>query len=160
MALFGRTKRELTDEHLGLRVKREGKHLRVVIGDQSMLFTGSSPEQFAQHYRSALEAIALEFESTLHDGRILEFSPREQDELRRDIALHWIRYYLSTRQQVQIRPKDLQHPQTWTIVLQKAEARYGSRSEDAIALAAHTVGSYIQQFATWRRVEDDRIANM
>jgi hypothetical protein len=161
MRFFGQTrKRELVDEQLGLRVLREGKHLRVLISDRSMLFLGSSPEQFVRDYRAALAAIELEFASTLHDGRMLEFSMGEQDELRRDIALHWIRYYLSIGQRVELRPTDLQHPQTWTIVLQKAEAKYGSRSEDAISLAAHTVGSDLRQFELWRRVEDDRVANM
>jgi hypothetical protein len=150
----------MIDEQLGLIVTREGKHIRVVIGERSMLFTGTTPEQFARDYRSVLDEIELEFSATLHDDRMLEFSRREQDELRRDIALHWIRYYLSTKQQAQIRPNDMQHPQTWAIVLQKAEAKYGSQSEDAMRLAAHTVGSDLQQFSLWRRVEDDRIANM
>jgi len=59
MSLFSGTKREITDDDLGLLVTREGKHLRVEIGDRSVLFTGSSPEQFAQHYRSALEASSI-----------------------------------------------------------------------------------------------------
>ena len=161
MRFFGRTrKREMVDEQLDLRVLREGKHLRVLIGDRSMLFSGASPEQFVRDYRAALDRIELEFAGTLHDGRMLEFSPRERDELRRDIVLDWIRYYLSTGQRVEVRPTDLHHPQTWAIVLRKAEAKYGSRSEDAMWLAAHTVGSDLRQFELWRRVEDDRVANM
>ena len=160
MVLFGRTKREIIDEQLGLRVTREGNQIRVVIGDRSVLFAGSNPEQFVQDYRATVALIELSFGSTVHDGRMLEFSPGEQDEIRRDIALLWIRYYLSTKQRVQIQPKDLQHPQTWTVVLQKAEAKYGERSEAATALAAHTVGVELKEFARWRRVEDDRVANM
>jgi len=161
MRFFGLTrKHEMVDEQLGLRVLREGKHIRVLIGDRSMLFSGDSPEQFVRDYRAALDKIELDFAATPHDGRMLEFSPREQDELRRDIVLHLIRYYLSTRQRVRVRPSDLHHPQTWAIVLQKAEAKYGSRSEDAMWLAAHTVGSDPRQFELWRRVEDDRVANM
>jgi hypothetical protein len=160
MALFTRSKRELIDEQLCLRVTREGKHIRVVIADRSMLFTGTSPEQFVQDYRAAHDAIKLEFGPTQYDGRTLEFSPGEQDELRRDIALHWIRYYLSTKQRVEIRSRELQHPQTWAIVLKKAEIKYGWGSEEAMSLAALTVGSDLQEFARWRRVEDDRIANM
>jgi hypothetical protein len=161
MRFFGRTrKRERVDEQLGLRVLREGKHIRVLIGDRSVLFSGTSPEHFVRDYRAALAAIELEFAGTLHDSRVLEFSAREQDELRRDIVLHWIRYYLSTGQRVQVRLSDLDHPQTWAIVLRKAEAKYGSRSEDAMWLAAHTVGSDLRQFELWRRVEDDRVANM
>ena len=157
---FGRTKREIIDEQLGLRVTRERNHIRVVIGDRSVLFAESSPEQFLQHYRHALNAIQLEFEPVVHDGQTLEFSPVEQDEIRRDIALLWIRYYLSTKQRVQIQPKDLKHPQTWAVVLQNAEAKYGDRTEQATVLAAHTVGVEVQEFATWRRVEDERVANM
>ena len=161
MRFFGRTrKREMVDEQLGLRVLREGKHIRVLIADRSMLFSGASPEQFVRDYRAALDRIELDFAGTLHDGRMLEFSAREQDELRRDIVLYWIRYYLSTGQRVEVRPSDLDHPQTWAIVLRKAEAKYGSRSEDAMRLAAHTVGSDPRQFELWRRVEDDRVANM
>ena len=161
MRFSGRTRRrELVDEQLGLRVLREGKHIRVLIADRSMLFSGASPEQFVRDYRAALAAIELEFAATLHDGRTLEFSPREQEDLRRDIVLHWIRYYLSVGQRVEVRPSDLHHPQTWAIVLQKAEAKYGSRTEDAMSLGAHTVGSDLRQFELWRRVEDDRVANM
>jgi hypothetical protein len=160
MALFARSNRELIDEQLCLRVTREGNHIRVVVADRSMLFTGTSPEQFVQDYRAALHTIELEFGSTQYNRRTLEFSSGEQNELRRDIALHWIRYYLSTHQRVQIRPKDLQHPQTWTIVLKRAEAKYGPGSQEAMALAARAVGSDLQQFARWRRVEDDRIAKI
>jgi hypothetical protein len=150
----------MVDEQLGLRVLHEGKHIRVLIADRSMLFSGASPEQFVRDYRAAIDKIKLDFAAELHDGRTIEFSPCEQDELRRDIVLHWIRYYLSVGQRVEVRPSDLHHPQTWAIALQKAEAKYGSRSEDAMRLAAHTVGSDLRQFETWRRVEDDRIANM
>ena len=157
---FRRTKRDIIDEQLGLRVTREGKYIRAVIGDRSMLFAAASPEQFVRDYRASFDVIELACGGVAHGGRMLQFLPAERDELRRDIALHWIRYYLSTNQQVQIQPKDLNHPQTWAIVLQKAEAKYGSRSEDAMALAAHTVGADLHEFARWRRVEDDRVANM
>jgi hypothetical protein len=125
-----------------------------------MLFTGATPERFVQDYRSAFQSIELEFRPALNNGRMIEFSPSEQDEIRRDIALHWIRYCLSTRQEVQVRPRYLHHPQTWEIVLRTGEAKYGSRSEDAMALAAHTVGEDLESFQRWRRVEDDRAANM
>jgi len=124
-----------------------------------VLFTGTSPEQFVQDYRAAFAVIELAFESIPHNGQTLEFSG-EQDEIRRDIALLWIRYYLSINQRVQIQPKDLKHPQTWTVVLRKAEAKYGSGSQDAMALTAQTVGADLLEFERWRRVEDDRVANM
>ena len=157
---FRPTKREIIDEQLGLQVTRERNHIRVVIGDRNLLFAESSPEQFLQHYRCALDAIEFEFEPAAHGNQTLEFSPGEQDEIRRDIALLWIRYYLSTEQRVQIQPKDLKHPQTWAIVLQKAEAKYGEKTEEATALAAHTVGLELKELEQWRRVEDDRVANM
>ncbi len=157
---FGRTKREIVDEQLGLRVTREGKHIRVVIGDRSVMFAESSPDQFLQHYRCALDAIKFEFEPVSHGDQTLEFSLDEQDEIHRDIALLWIRYYLSTKQPVQVQPKDLEHPQTWAVILKKAEAKYGSESEDAMALTARTVGVDLIELKKWRRVEDDRVANM
>jgi len=153
-------KREVVDESLGLRVVSEGDYIRVFVGDRNSLFIGATPQQFLQYYRESYAVIHLNFGATSHNQRALEFSPREQDELRRDIALHWIRYYLSTGQLVQVMPADLSHPQTWSIVLNKAESKYGSRSADAMWLAAHTVGSSLQQFETWRRVEDDRLDNM
>ena len=99
---FGRTKREIIDEQLGLRVTREGKYIRAVIWDRSMLFAGARPEQFVRDYRASFDVIELAFGGIARDGRMLKFSATEQDELRRDIALHWIRYYLSTRQRIQI----------------------------------------------------------
>jgi hypothetical protein len=161
MGLFSRDEeREIVDESLHLRIVREGKYIRVMIGDRSALFSGSSPEQFLQYYRAALKVIDPPFTSTSRDGRRLEFSASEQYDLRRDIALHWIRFYLVTKQQVQVRPDDLTHPQTWEIVLKKAEAKYGSRSTDAMSLAAHTVGVSLERLELWRRVEDDRLENM
>lgn len=157
---FGRTKREIIDDQLGLRVTRERNHIRAVIGDRSVLFAGSSPEQFLQHYRCALDAIEFEFEPVTHGNQTLEFSPGDQNEIRRDIALLWIRYYLSTKKKVQVQPKDLKHPQTWAVVLRKAESKYGERSEEAMVLAARTVGADLLEFERWRRVEDDRVANM
>jgi len=157
---FGRTKREVIDERLGLRVTREGKHIRVVIGDRSVMFAESSPEDFLQNYRCALDSIEFDFEPVSNGDQTLEFSLDEQDEIRRDIALLWIRYYLSTKQPVQVQPKDLEHPQTWAVILKKAEAKYGSESEDAMALTARTVGVDLIEFKKWRRVEDDRVANM
>ncbi len=158
MSLFGRKeKAELVDESLGVRVSWEEKHLRVIVGDQSTLYAGIGPEQFLKSYRESFEAIRLNFASTENNGQQLAFTAGEQDELRRDIALHWIRYYLVTKQEVRIEPKYLQHPQTWAIVLKKAEAKYGLRSPDAIALAAQTVGISYGEFETWQRVEDDRV---
>jgi hypothetical protein len=159
--IFGpEEKREVVDESIGLRVVREGKRIRVFAAGRTMLFVGPSPEQFLEYYRRSLEAINLDFAPISVDDRTLEFSEREQADLRRDIALHWIRYYLNTRQPVRIEPSDLNHPQTWSIVLTSAEQKYGSRSAEAMALAAHTVGASLQQFEMWKRVEADRVDNM
>lgn len=153
-------KREIVDNSLRIRVVREGNHVRVTVGDKSESFAEADPERFLQYYRAALDVINPEFPAAIRDGRALEFTPQEQYEVRRDVAFGWIRYYLSVKRPVRVEPDYLSHPLTWDKVLKRAEAKYGYRSADAMSLAARAVGKDLDEFALWRRVEDDRLENM
>src|SRR5205085_8477873 len=53
--------------------------------------------------------------------------------------------------------EEMDHPNTWEIVLRHAQAKYGDSSEKAIALAAITLNKPLEEFASWVRVEEERI---
>lgn len=164
MRFFTRTRRhEALDPSLDIRIVTEGEHIRVTVADRTMLFAGSTPDQFLRDYRSCINAICqshLVFKPISHGDLTLQFDDREKSELARDIALHWIRYHLSVGNPVGVGQRELDHPQTWGIILKKAEEKYGSGAVGALTLAAHTVGATADEFARWRRVEDDRLENM
>lgn len=158
MALFGHNKSEgLCDDTLGIKLVKEGRRLKVVIGKRSVLFADVDPEQFLHDYRESLPAIRLNFDSTTINGNKLEFTTKEREELTQDIIFHWMRFYISTRQPVRITQKHVAHPQTWAIVLRRAEEKYGLKSANAVGLAGHTVGVSASEFERWMRVEDDRM---
>jgi hypothetical protein len=150
----------LIDESLGVSIRAEGKHVRVTIGERGALFAGCTPEQFLRDLQMCVAAIPLAHCAVDLEGAPLVFTPQEQTALRRDIALHWMRYCLSVRTPIRITPDDLAHPQTWSIVLRAAEAKYGLRSAAATALAAQVVGLERTELERWRRVEEDRLSNM
>ncbi|HEV8484189.1 MAG TPA: hypothetical protein VGV87_11650 [Blastocatellia bacterium] len=161
MAVFGRNKPEvLRDDTLEIKLVKEGRRLKVILGERSVLFSDVNPEQFLLDYRESLSAIRLNFEPTIINGDQVEFTPMEVKELRQEIALHWMRFYICTHQPVHITQNDLAHPQTSTIVMRKAGEKYGVTSERAVVLAAHTVGVSVSDFERWMRVEEDRVNNM
>src|SRR6476659_6860534 len=129
MAVFGRNKPEvLCDDTLDIKLVKEGRRLKVILGERSVLFGDVIPEQFLHDYRESLPAIRLNFEPTIIDGDKVEFTPLERKELRQEITLHWMRFYISTHKPVQIMENDLAHPQTWEIVMRKAREKYGARA--------------------------------
>jgi hypothetical protein len=161
MAVFGRNKSEvLCEDTLNIKLVKEGRRLKVILGERSVLFADVNPEPFLHDYRESLPAIRLKFEPTIINGDKVEFTPMERKELRQEITLHWMRFYICTHQPVLITQNDLAHPQTWAIVVRKAEEKYGAKSERAVGLAAHTVGVSASEFERWLRVEEDRVNNM
>lgn len=157
---FRKPNKEIADESLGIRIASEGKYVRVTIADRTLRFSNTNPEQFLCDYRACLSAIKLNFEPAVQESNILMFSDLEREELMSDVALHWMRFHLTVGNSVQISPSDLSHPQTWDIVLTKAEEKYGKQSAEAMALAAHTLSLTVERLATWRSVEDDRMSMM
>lgn len=149
---------ERVDEALGVRVQAEGESVLVRMKDRSELFAGTAPEPFLNDLRAAVAAVRLGPCSAQCGGEPVAFSDEEERALRRDIALHWMRYALSVGQPVRITEEELVHPQTWGIVLRAAERKYGPNSAAAFSLAAEILGFEAERLAQWRRVEEDRVS--
>lgn len=138
---------EVADESLGIRVSLEEGKLVVRTADGLRRFLGNDPAALLEDLRAAVAAVPLGDD---------EFTPEELTALRVAVALHWAGYYLSTKQPIRVTPDDIGHPQTWNIVLNAAERKFGTDAPRAWALAARVLGIAETELRQWRRVEDDR----
>ena len=152
-------RRPAVDERLGLVVTRDGRWIKTTTARGTERFTSSDPAGFLRAIQAAVDKVDLVSSATELDGKPLQFTTAEFDQLRLAVALHWARYCLSTRTAIDVQPEDLDHPQTWDIVLSTAQDKYGDSAE-ALALAAHVLRTSVERLAQWRRVEDDRISHM
>lgn len=105
-------------------------------------------------YREAWSRVCLNFEPAAVGGDRVEFSPAERLDLRRRITLSWVYGY-----NVNGRHLKFLH---WSVdnenrigVLRAAEAKYGAKSEKAIALAAHTLNMSTEKFEAWLKSHEE-----
>ena len=153
-------RRPAVDERLGLVVAKDGNWIRATTATGTALFTGTEPAGFLRAIQAAVEQVKLVSGAAEVGGRSVQFTNAEFDQLRLAIALHWARYCLSTGIDIDVQAEDLEHPQTWGIVLKAAQGKYGAGSAEALALAAHVLRTSVERLAQWRRVEDDRLSHM
>ncbi len=156
MAWFSR--RRATDERLGVVVEREGPHVRVATRHGSARFACADPVAFLADLRAAADAVALRDANTPCGAA--PFTAAELAEARLAVAMHWARYALATQVPIRVTAREMEHPQTWDVVLRLAERKYGERTDAAHAAAAALLGIAVDELARWRRVEDERIAHM
>jgi len=158
----------MIDEALGVEVVAEPPWVRVRHGAKSALYPERDPERFLAALREGFAAVRFADDADVVAVRFADdidvrgepaFDADERRALRVDVALHWLRYFASVREPARITAGELAHPQSWDIVLAAARAKCGG-DPAAFALAARLLGVLPEDVARWRRVEDDRLANM
>jgi len=134
-----------------LQITEESGDLRVLAGGQSYLMKRINREAFLKQYREAWDRARLNFVPLLADNEALEFTPPERLRLRQRIILHWLYAYNANSRRFRLLWWRMGDSQTRWEVLKAAEARYGSKSGRAIALAAHTLNMSARKFGAWMK---------
>lgn len=150
----------VVDERLGLTVSKDGRWVRATTAWGTQLLSSTDPAGFLRAIQAVAAKVDLVGGATEVGGRSVQFTAAEFDQLRLAIALHWARYCLSTGVVIDLHREDLEHPQTWDIVLKAAQDKYGAGTAEALALAAQMLGISVEQLTQWRSVEDERISHM
>jgi hypothetical protein len=141
-----------------LQITEENGDLRVLAGGHSYLIKGIRREGFLRQYQEAWNRIRLNLEPPEEGYEIMGFTPAEQLSLRQKIALFWLYVYNVNDRRFKFLWWSMSDSQTRTEVLQAAEAKYGTKSEKAIGLAAHTLNMSKKRFKRWMK-RDEEFAN-
>ncbi len=138
-------------ETQNLQISEENGDLRVLAGGQSYLMKRIRREDFLKQYREAWDRVRLNFTPLVMNNETIEFTASEQLNLGQRIVLYWLYVYNVNNRRFKFLWCRMSDSQTRWDVLKAAEAKYGSKSEKAIALAAHTLNMSIKKFGAWMK---------
>jgi len=158
--LFGRKKggddpcRGIDLESHKLQISEEGDKLRVLAGGRSYLFATNQREEFLKLYCEAWGKVELDPSSFSVDGDEVGLTDAVFFSLRQRIALNWVYVLLVGHRHTRSLFWRLGTPTIRGDVLKAAESMFGTRSEKAIAVAAHTLKMDIETFK--KRLKGDQ----
>ena len=147
---------EAVDRTLGVRVVRERSACRVHAGGQSALFSETDPGRLLRDLQSLVSEAHFQRVATECEGETVLLSEAEHLALRVQVALHWMRYFHSVKAPMKLSRRELEHPQTWAVVVRQAEIKYGAGSAKSICLAAALLGMAPADLLRWRGVAQQR----
>ncbi len=133
----------------------ENGDLRVLAGDHSYLMKRISREDFLKQYREAWNRVRLKFAPLVTHNETIEFTPPEQLSLRQRIVLYWLYIYNVNNRRFKFLWWRMSDSQARRDVLRAAEVKYGSNSERAIAIAAHTLNMSVKKFGAWMKRDEE-----
>jgi len=148
---------EIDWEAHNLQITEEDGKLRVLTGGQSYLFNMTRQDDFQRLYREAWNKVRLNAEPVIADGERVEFTSAEFLNVRQRIALDWMYVYVANNRHFKFLFWSMSDSETRRSVLRAAEAKYGSQSEKAIALAAHTLNMDTKKFKAWLKRYEERV---
>jgi hypothetical protein len=144
------------DQHLDVRVSAEPPYCRVDWQGRSRRFDAKRPDDLLREIRALAAAVVFPGEGVASAEPQPCLDDVEMTRLRVDVALHWLGYFRSGRAEPRLGAAELDHPQTWAIVLRHAAGRFGGDSPLATACAARLLARTVPEIESWRRVEDAR----
>ena len=155
----GHTNESIDWESHNLQISEENDDLRVSAGGHSYLNKRVKREDFLEQYSEAWNRVRLNFDPLVTHSERVELTSLEQLTLRQRIVLYWLYVYNANDRRFKFLWWSMSDSQSRRDVLEAAEAKYGSRSEQAIALAAHTLNMSMKKFRVWMK-RDQEFLNM
>jgi hypothetical protein len=138
----------------------ENTDLLVAGHDRQHRYSWIDREKFLQSYAESWGRVRLNFTPLAFDNETLAFTPEERLKLKQQVILFAMHKYTNRLRPVRIsRFWDIQTPLIRGLIMSAAEAKYGAKSEKAIALAAHTLDMSGRRFKS-RRKRDEEYFNM
>jgi len=117
------------------RIKREHNGIRVFVGKQQYLLR-LDKSTFEQAFADGVRCLQLKESS--RPGQV-GFSKQELDELRQQIVTEAIRFLVINQMPVRMTKDVFLRPRVIRLVFEKAESKFGGRSEDAYQLTSKVV---------------------
>ena len=134
---------------------KENDDLRVLAGGHSYLMKRIGQEDFLKQYREAWNRARLNFAPLVTHTETIEFLPPEQLSLTQRIVLYWLYVYNVNNRRFKFLWWSMRDSQSRRDVLRAAEDKYGSKSDRAIALAAHTLNMSVKRFGAWMKRDEE-----
>jgi hypothetical protein len=138
----------------GLTLTEEGEHVRAWAGGGSYLFVGAEKSEVLALYTRFVAEARDVFGPRWRSFGGANLEAAEFEDLTRRATLHWMYYYIANRLPVEITVADWRHPQTRRVVQEIVKRRFGTESEEAIALCAQLTGMSPAGFRKWKKGDE------
>jgi hypothetical protein len=155
MLLLKAAVQSIVNSETQLQITEENGDLRILAGGHSYLMKSFTREDFLKQYGEAWDRVRLNFAPLVTHNKTIEFTPPEQLRLRQRIVLYWLYVYSVNNGRFKFLWWRMSDSQARRDVLSAAEAKYGSNSERAIAIAAHTLNMSIKKFGAWMKRDEE-----
>lgn len=126
---------------------------RVISMAGTYAFLGIAKNEFEQIYNKYWNSIKVDCKPEKINNKEILFEESELILIKQKIILHWMYFYIVNKMKVKINASDLKHPQTWNIVRNISEEKFG-KSKISDIIAANTIGIDIEEYNAWKNGQE------
>jgi hypothetical protein len=137
-------------KHPELTFFPEKPNLRVRCKSINILFRDITEKEFIPLYDKSINFVRSYFKK----DRVMRIHPGIKEDVymrfTREIALHWMYYYIINGLKVRVTKDDLEHPQTYQIAMGLSE-KLSKNGSKAHRIAAEILGIGLEEYERWLR---------
>lgn len=139
----------LFDTNDGLIVTQEGSSARARCGSLNFLFRDRFTDVVVREYRESVTRVRSRFSPRRSTLTSAEMTDEEFADVTREIALHWMYFYIINRMPVDVTNADMDHPQSKHIIWSFFCRKCGDDSPDVPRLASTLSDMSQSAFEKW-----------